>query len=254
MIMQDFLFRMPRQIELGFGKSRTLNSALKTLGLERPLLVVDHHVKNAGLIDPILDQLQKAGIACTIFDEITHEPTIVEIDRAADRLQVGTACDGVIGIGGGSTIDVAKLLAVSGGFDRSVKKYIGANLIESPGVPMIMLPTTSGIGTEATPNAIVHDVEEACKKGVVSPYLIPDLVILDPELTLSLPPKVTAETGIDAFTHAIECFICNKATPMSDLFALDAMRLISQNLRRAVQHGCDDKEARYNMAVASLYA
>lgn len=117
---------------------------------------------------------------------------------------------------------------------------------------MLILPTTSGTGAEATPNAIVHNVEEECKQGVVSPYLIPDVVILDPELTLSLPPKVTAETGIDAFTHAIECFICNKATPMSDVFALDAMRLIAKYLRQAVNNG-SDQEARYYMALASLY-
>jgi alcohol dehydrogenase class IV len=147
---------------------------------------------------------------------------------------------------------VAKLLAVSGSIEGSIKNYIGTNLIDKPGIPMIILPTTSGTGAEATPNAIVKDKKEGWKKGVVSPYLIPDLVILDPELTISLPPKITAETGIDAFTHAIECFICNKSNLMSDLFALDSMRLINKYLRRSVKNG-GDKEARYYMALGSLY-
>lgn len=251
--MKDFLFRMPRKIEVGFSKSHKLASIIKEQGLEKVLLVVDHRLKRAGVIDHIWRNLKDESIPFTLFDDIKHEPTIAEVDQAIENLNVGSMFDGVIGIGGGSTIDVAKLLAISGGFEGSVKNYVGTNLIEKSGIPMIMLPTTSGTGAEATPNAIVHDVEEECKRGVVSPYLIPDLVILDPELTLSLPPKVTAETGIDAFTHAIECFICNKATPMSDVVALDAMRLISKYLRRAVENGSDDKEARYYMALASLY-
>jgi alcohol dehydrogenase class IV len=251
--MKEFIFRIPPQIEVGFSHSIQLAVLVKERGLKKILVVVDHTLHKIGLIKPILNGLQEAKVSYTVFDEITHEPTIAEVDQAITKLNVGSTFDGVVGIGGGSTIDVAKLLAVSGSFDGSVKQYVGTNMIEKSGVPMIMIPTTSGTGAEATPNAIVHDVEEECKKGVVSPYLIPDLVILDPGLTLSLPPKPTAETGIDAFTHAIECFICNKATPMSDVVATDAMSLISKYLRRAVENGSADKEARYYMALASLY-
>ncbi len=251
--MKDFIFRMPRKIEVGFSKSSELASIAREMKLETLLVVVDCGLRELGIVDPILKHVEQEGIALTLFDRITHEPTIAEVDQAIVELNAGVAFDGVIGIGGGSTIDVAKLLAVFGGFEGSVKNYVGTNMIEKSGVPMIMIPTTSGTGAEATPNAIVHDVEEECKKGIVSPYLIPDLVILDPELTVSLPPKPTAETGIDAFTHAIECFICNKATPMSDVVAVDAMRLISKYLRRAVKQGNADKEARYYMALASLY-
>jgi len=116
----------------------------------------------------------------------------------------------------------------------------------------ITIGDPSGTGAEVTPNAVVKDPVEGWKKGIVSSFLIPDKVILDPELTLSLPPKITAETGIDAFTHAIECFICNKSNLMSDLFALDSIRLINNYLRRAVKNG-NDKEARYYMAIGSLY-
>lgn len=250
--MKDFLFQMPRKIEVGYAKSRQLASFVKEMGREKILLVVDYRLKELGIVEQIFESLRDEQISFHLFDNIKHEPTIAEVDQAVMDLKVGAMFDGVIGIGGGSTIDVAKLLAVSGSFEGSVKNYVGTNLISKPGVPMVILPTTSGTGAEATPNAILHDVEEACKKGVVSPYLIPDVVILDPELTVSLPPRVTAETGIDAFTHAIECFIGNKATPMSDVVALEAIRLITKYLRQAVSHG-RDQEARSYMALASLY-
>lgn len=250
--MKDFIFQMPRKIEVGFSKSREISKIIKEMELKSVLIVVDYNLKKMGIVDHIFDNLNEGNISFTIFDNVKNEPTITEVDQAIDDLNVASNYDGIIGIGGGSTIDVAKLLAVSGSVKDSIKNYIGTNLIDKPGIPMIMLPTTSGTGAEVTPNAIVKNKKEGWKKGVVSPYLIPDLVILDPELTLSLPPKVTAETGIDAFTHAIECFICNKSNVMSDLFAIDSMKLINKYLRRAVRNG-GDKEARYYMALGSLY-
>jgi len=250
--MKDFIFQMPPKIEVGFSKSREIAKIIKKKKLKKVLIVVDYNLKKMGIADHIFSNLKEGNVSFTIFDNIKNEPTITEIDQVINDLNVTSNYEGIIGIGGGSTIDVAKLLAVSGSIDGSIKNYIGTNLIDKPGIPMIMLPTTSGTGAEATPNAIVKDKKEGEKKGVVSLYLIPDLVILDPELTLSLPPKVTAETGIDAFTHAIECFICNKANTMSDLFALNSIHLISKNLRQAVKDGCN-KEARYYMALASFY-
>lgn len=250
--MKDFIFKMPRKIEVGFSKSRDLSKIIKEMKLNKVLIVVDYNLKKMGIVDYIFNNLKKTNISFTVFNNIKNEPTITEIDQAIDDLKVASNFDEVVGIGGGSTIDVAKLLAVSGSIKGSIRDYLGINLIKESGIPTIMIPTTSGTGAEVTPNAIVKDPVEGWKKGIVSPYLIPDLVILDPELTLSLPPKITAETGIDAFTHAIECFICNKSNPMSDLFALDSMRLISKYLRRAVRNG-SDKEARYYMALGSLY-
>jgi len=250
--MKDFIFQMPRKIEVGFSKSRDLSKIIKEMKLNKVLIVVDYNLKKMGIIDYIFNNLKKANISFTVFNNIKNEPTITEIDKAINDLNVVSNFDGVVGIGGGSTIDVAKLLAVSGSIKGSIKDYLGINLIKKSSAPTIMLPTTSGTGAEVTPNAIVKDPVEGWKKGVVSSYLIPDRVILDPELTISLSPKITAETGIDAFTHAIECFICNKSNLMSDLFALDSMRLINKYLRRAVRDG-SDKEARYYMAIGSLY-
>ena len=250
--MKDFIFQMPRKIEVGFSKSREIAKIIKEMELKRVLIVIDYNLKKMGIANHIFDNLKEANISFKIFDNIKNEPTITEIDQAINDLNIASNYDGIIGIGGGSTIDVAKLLAVSGSIEGSIRNYIGTNLIDKSAIPLIILPTTSGTGAEVTPNAIVKDKKKEWKKGIVSPYLIPDLVILDPELTFSVPPKVTAETGIDAFTHAIECFICKKSNPMSDLFALDSMRLINKYLRRVVRNG-SDKEARYYMALGSLY-
>ncbi len=250
--MKDFIFQMPPRIEVGLSKSRSIDKTVHEMDLQRVLIIVDYHLNKLGIIDHLLEGLKERKISFHLFDDIRNEPTIDEIDHAINDLDVRSNFDGVIGIGGGSTIDVAKLLAVSIHFKGTIAHYIGTNLIEKSGIPMIILPTTSGTGAEATPNAIVKNTKEGWKKGIVSPYLIPDLVILDPELTFTLPSKITAETGIDAFTHAIECFICKKANTMSDLFALEAMRLISKYLQRAFKDG-SDKEARYYMALGSLY-
>jgi alcohol dehydrogenase class IV len=250
--MKDLIFQMPRKIEIGFSKSRDLSKIIKEMKLNKVLIVVDYNLKKMGIVDYLFNHLNEENISFSIFDNIKNEPTITEIDQAVNDLNISSNYDGIVGIGGGSAIDTAKILALSGSIEGSIKNYLGTNVIDKPGLPTIILPTTSGTGAEVTPNAIVKDEKEELKKAVVSPYLIPDLVILDPELTLSLPPKVTAETGIDAFTHAIECFIGNKSNPMSDLFALDSMRLISKYLRKAVRNG-SDKEARYYMALGSLY-
>ena len=250
--MKDFVFQMPRKIEVGFSKSRNLSKIIKQVKLNKVLILVDYNLKKLGIVDYIFNNLKEENISFTVFDNIKNEPTITEIDQAINDLNIASNYDGIIGIGGGSTIDVAKLLAVSGSIEGSIRNYIGTNLIGKSGIPLIILPTTSGTGAEVTPNSIVKDKKKEWKKGIVSPYLIPDLVILDPELTLFLPSKVTAETGIDAFTHAIECFIGNKSNPMSDLFALDSMKLINKYLRRVVRNG-SDREARYYMALGSLY-
>ena len=250
--MKDFVFQMPRKSEVGFSKSRNLSKIIKQMKLNKVLILVDYNLKKLGIGDYIFNNLKEENISFTVFDNIKNEPTITEIDQAINDLNIASNYDGIIAIGGGSTIDMAKLLAISGSIEGSVRNYIGTNLIDKPGIPLIILPTTSGTGAEVTPNAIVKDKKKEWKKGIVSPYLIPDLVILDPELTFSVPPKITAETGIDAFTHAIECFICKKSNSMSDLFALDSMRLINKYLRRAVRNG-SDKEARYYMALGSLY-
>lgn len=158
----------------------------------------------------------------------------------------------MIGIGGGSVLDAVKLLSVQATNPKSIREMLGTGLVDKPGIPTILIPTTSGTGSEVTPNAIVTLPEEELKLAVVSPHLYPKLVILDPMLTLTLPPSITAATGMDAFTHALESYISNKANPMSDMFALESLRLISSSLEEAYHDG-NSYDAREKMLLGSMY-
>lgn len=158
----------------------------------------------------------------------------------------------LIGIGGGSVLDGVKLLSVMRTNDSSIRDMLGVNLVTKLGLPTILIPTTSGTGSEVTANAIVTIPEDELKVGVVSEYLLPALAVLDPELTISLPPKLTASTGMDAFTHAFESFISNKANPISDVFAAEAMRMIASSLVDAYENGYS-LEARESMLLGSMY-
>lgn len=158
----------------------------------------------------------------------------------------------IIGIGGGSSMDTAKIISVLMTNDSSVREILGTDRIKNKGIPTLMIPTTAGTGAEATPNAIVLVPEEKLKVGIVSSKLIPDYVILDPSLTVKLPPAITANTGMDALIHAMECYISLKANPFSDTFALRAIKLISGSIRRAYNSG-EDMDARHDMLIGSFY-
>jgi alcohol dehydrogenase class IV len=156
-------------------------------------------------------------------------------------------------LGGGSSIDVTKVVSILVTNGGPIDRYIGVDLVEKPGIPTIMLPTTSGTGSEVTPIAILTDTKDKLKKGIVSPYLYASVAIVDPILTISVPPKITANTGMDALVHAIESYIGKKANPFTECLSLKAIRLISENLRTAVTD-CENIEARYNMSLGSLLA
>jgi alcohol dehydrogenase class IV len=160
--------------------------------------------------------------------------------------------DGVLGIGGGSAMDVAKLVAALARSAQRVEQVFGIDLLQSRALPLVCLPTTAGTGAEVSPNAILLDESDELKKGVISPHLVPDAAVVDPLLTVSVPPAVTAATGLDALTHCIEAYANKFAHPTVDLYALQGIRLISANLVRAVRDG-GDLEARANLALGSLY-
>jgi len=250
--MKDIAFRSPARIEIGLGKLGKLREVLAQRGLQRNLLIVDRHVRETGLVDPLLADLKELSISFELFDGIEKEPTVREFDAMVAQFGQARSFEAVIGIGGGSALDVAKILSVSENFAGSVKGYFAAKAIDRRERYLALIPTTSGTGSEATPNAVLNDEEDRCKRAIVSDCLIPDLAIIDPALTFSLPPRMTAETGMDAFTHGIECFIGKKSNVLSDLFALEAVRLSAGNLRKVMADGRDGG-ARYNMALASLY-
>ena len=186
-----------------------------------------------------------------IWDGVSQEPTIqIFLDALAAARQ--TRADVVIGLGGGSAMDVAKLVAALVDSSQDIRDAFGIGRLAGRSTYLVCVPTTSGTGSEVSPNAILLDESDQLKKGVISPHLMPDAAYVDPILTLSVPPAVTAATGMDALTHCIEAYANRLAHPMIDLYALQGVRLIAQNLVRAVEHG-DDLAARTNLALGSLY-
>ncbi|MBT2261518.1 MULTISPECIES: iron-containing alcohol dehydrogenase [Bacillus] len=254
MTITHYHFQTASHIVSGAGSLDLLGEKLDSLGLSRLtsiFILTQPSIVSLGYADHIKRELAKKGIASEISTEIKPEPTEENIEDVFHTFLRGEH-DAIIGIGGGSVLDAAKILAVLKTNDQPISALVGTNLVEKRGVPTILIPTTSGTGSEVTPNAIVTFPEKELKIGMVSPHLLPDLVILDPALTLNLPKSITAATGMDAFTHALESYISNKANPFSDMFALESMRLISGSIQEAYHHG-ENMKARENMLVGAMY-
>jgi len=183
-------------------------------------------------------ELEKAGVAAAIFDAIAAEPTLADFAAAMDAAR-GIGAGFVIGLGGGSAMDVAKLVAALADGAQQVDEVIGTGLLARRALPLACIPTTAGTGSEVTPIAILEDPEAQLKKGVVSDHLVPDFAYLDPELTVTMPRSVTASTGLDALTHCIEAYANRFAHPVVDAWALEGIRLIAGNLERACRDGAD---------------
>ncbi|TAK91921.1 MAG: iron-containing alcohol dehydrogenase [Verrucomicrobia bacterium] len=239
----------PPRIVIGDGCAPHCAEFLAQRGVKRVLLVSSTPVLPT--LGGVLEALKKTGVAVVSALAIDREPTreLFEQVLAVARKE---NIEGVLGIGGGSAIDVAKLVAALTHGKQTASEVFGINLLASRALPLVCLPTTSGTGAEVSPNAILLDEADELKKGVVSPHLVPDAAFIDPLLTLTVPPAVTAATGLDALTHCIEAFANKFAHPAVDVYALQGIRLIAANLERAVRNG-QDTEARANMALASFY-
>ena len=247
-----FPFRMPRTVLAGVGAAERVGDEAKRLGGARALVITDQGVLKSGWVDRTMERLQQAGLKTTLFSEVMAEPNMDFLNDTAARVREG-GHDVVVGIGGGSSLDSGKMIASLLANDGKVQDYFGIDLIPKRSLPMVMLPTTAGTGSEVTPNAIFTDTVAKLKKGVVSPFLLPDVAIVDPQLTVSCPPPITAATGMDALTHAIESYTSAKATPLTDIYATEAIRRISRSLRTAVFRG-SDLAARTEMALGSMMA
>ncbi|MBC7223916.1 MAG: iron-containing alcohol dehydrogenase [Anaerolineae bacterium] len=245
-------FRVPAVLWTGCGAVRRIGEEAKRLGARRAVVVCDPGVAQVGLAARVQRLLEEAGLQVEVYPHAQPEPTTESADRCAAFVRDG-GFDLVVGLGGGSAMDTAKLAAVLAVHGGHCQDFLGADLVPGRGLPTILVPTTAGTGAEATPNAVFKEVPSGTKRTIISPHIIPDVALVDPELTLTLPPALTASTGMDALSHAIEAYTSRRATPHGDLYALEAIRLIGANLRRAVAHG-DDLEARSGMALASLYA
>jgi alcohol dehydrogenase class IV len=246
------LFRTTPRIVMGPGALKQLADEANALNAKKVLIVTDKGLIAAGLIEQALDVLQKANIQHALFDEVEADPRYEIVADCVNAVHREEA-DLLIGIGGGSPIDIAKVSAVVATNEGAITEYFGIDLIPQPGLPTIIIPTTAGTGSEVTPIAILSDHKEKLKKGIVSPYLLPSVALLDPELTLALPPTITAATGMDAFIHAVEAFTSNNASSVTDMFARQAMKLIMGNLRTAYSDG-GNLAARANMLEGSLLA
>jgi alcohol dehydrogenase len=245
-------FSLPGVIYFGRGALDNLTAELKNLKSKKVFLVSDAGVANAGLVDKVAVYIKAAEAEVIPYLEVEREPSVESLDRCLD-LFMESGCDLIIGLGGGSPLDVAKGVSVLATCGGNILDYVGLNLVPGKGIPKILIPTTSGTGAEVTKNAIFTDKKEQLKKGVVSIYLLPEVAIVDSDLTVSMPPHVTAETGMDALTHAIESYTSPKATLQTDLYALRAVELIGSSLRRAYAFGSDAK-AREDMAIGSVFA
>ena len=243
-----FSFELPTRILFGIGALGNLRLELDTRGWKSVLVVTDQGVRKAGLLDALTAQLE--GLDYAVYDGILPNPTVQCIENA---LALAQGRDVLIAIGGGSVIDSAKALNAVKTHGGSVLDYEGNDAVPGPCGPLVAIPTTAGTGSEVTFISMVTVPERKQKLPLVSRYLAPTLAIIDPELTRTLPPSVTAHTGLDALTHAIETLVSISAQPISDLLALQAIKLISDHLPRAVKDG-SDMTARASLSYAALIA
>jgi alcohol dehydrogenase class IV len=242
----------PRILRIGAGASAELPAILSGLGLSRPLIVSDAFLKSAGHVDRFLAVLASAGIAARAFCETVPEPTVVSIEAGIAALHTGDH-DCVVALGGGSPIDSAKAIAVIGTLGGTCRDYAVPHVQDAGGLPIIAIPTTAGTGSEATRFTVIADEASEEKFLCAGLAYLPIAALVDYELTLTMPPRLTADTGIDALTHAIEAYVSRQANPFSDAYALRALALIAPNLRQAYREP-GDRAAREAMMTGATLA
>jgi len=251
-MLKSILFQTTPRILMGAGVLAQTAAEVKRLKAGRVLIVTDKGLVAAGIVSRLESVLTEAGISWTRFDEVEPDPRFEIAVRAVEAAKSEKA-ELVIGIGGGSPLDIAKVCAILATNTKPVSELFGIDMVPEAGLATILIPTTAGTGSEVTPIAILSDEHEKLKKGIVSPRLFPAVAILDPELTLGMPPGVTAATGLDALIHAVEAFTSKNANSISDVFARQAMRLVFGNIRKAYANG-EDLAARAGMLEGSLLA
>lgn len=247
--MKPITLLQPAKIQFGTGCLEIFCNDFLASGKKRLFILT------APVLRPLLNKmdetLQNGGVQLSYFDDIRQEPTVNDFHTIVDKAREFQA-DSVIGVGGGSVLDLAKLVATLLYSDQQVEQLFGTGLVKQRGVWFACIPTTSGTGSEVSPNAILLDENDNLKKGIVSPHLMADAAYIDPQLTWTVPAKVTAETGMDALTHCIEAYTNKFAHPLIDVYALNGIRLIAANLLKAVKNG-KDQEAREALSLGSMY-
>lgn len=249
--MSQFQCLLPALVTFGPGKANELGKFVKN---KTVLFMGDKGVKNAGVADPILKVIQEQAKSLHEYWDVPPEPTEFQVTEVVANVEAAhlDKLDVVVAVGGGSVMDMAKFVSLMLGGGPSMEDLFAGRLPEKRKTELIMIPTTAGTGSEATPNSIVLRPAQNLKVGVVCPAFMPDKVILDPNLLTGLPPAITASTGLDALCHALECYVSNKANPISDMFALEALRLIFKSLKKAYNDG-KNIEARGDTLLAAFY-
>ena len=249
--MEPYSFYFPSRLVFGAGKLAVIGEEVARLG-KRALLVTYPSRSLAGVLQQVIDLLKQNGVESVVFAKATANPTHLVVDEGS-ALARQEGCDVVVGLGGGSPMDVAKMIAVAAPERVGIWQIFEGTPITTPSLPVVAVPTTAGTGSESTFYAVVSNRELHRKEGFARAQFFPKVSIIDPQLSLSLPARMTAETGMDALTHAIEAYTSRLASPVSDLFAAEAIRLVGQSLRQAVRQG-DDLAARADMLHASTLA
>jgi len=245
-------FLIPPVLITGSGSSEKVGEECKKMGFKMGLIVTDEVLSKMGVVEGVKKALAESKVQFAIYDKISTEPT-------ADYVQEGvkaykeSGCDFLLAFGGGSPIDTAKAIAVMVTNPGSIEEYKGLGKVTKESIPLVAIPTTAGTGSEVTQFTIITDTKTNVKMLIGSPFVIPKVAIVDPLLTLSCPRGLTAAVGIDSLTHAIEAYVSVKSQPMSDLFSLSAIELISGNLRQAWANG-NNIEAREKTMLGALQA
>ena len=229
---EPYQFRLPPVIYVGEGASNVVGQEATHLGAEKVLVVTDEKLVQMGHLDPIEKGLRSSGIEFEVYEGVTTEPTVRHVEEGL-RLLKESGCNAIVTLGGGSPIDAGKGIAAMANNPGAIRDYMGMGKLPAPGVPLIAVPTTAGTGSEVTKFTVITDTETNVKMLIGSNYVIPEVALVDPLLTLTMPQDVTAATGIDALTHAIEAYVSKRAQPISDVLALSAIKLIASNLRQS---------------------
>lgn len=252
-VAQSFNFLpLPTDIHFGCGMLRSLPERLKSVGASKSLVVTDPGIRAAGILNRVTRILQDAACEFTVWDRVKADSGSTLIDETVAELQ-RSACDAVVGVGGGSSLDTAKAVATLATNPGPALAYVGLHKARNRPLPMIAIPTTAGTGSEVTLWSVFTDDTRAVKVAIGGTMLYPAVALCDPELTLDLPPVLTASTGMDALAHAIECYTNNACQPISGSLALQAINLIGRHLRSAALNG-RNLQARHGMLLAATMA
>ena len=246
-------FDLPTSWRHGRGIVSQTGKMLPALGCSRPLILTDNYLLSSGIIEPVIYSLNNEDITYSICADVNMEPTVSLFESITEKLDLASF-DSIVAIGGGSVLDVSKGLSVIGSFGGSIRDYDGFGLV--PGIPhikVIAIPTTSGTGSEVSDGVVLIDESRNTKFIVISKKICPAMALTDPEMTRSMPPHVTACSGMDALVHAIESYISKGSNPVTELFSIKAIKLIGKGLRKAYING-NDMDARENMQIGATMA